>query len=226
MIINIYKERGWTSFDVVAKLRGVLHTRRIGHAGTLDPAAEGVLVVLTEQDTKKQNDFLSYDKEYIAKIAFGVDSPTYDLDSSEISFVKGANLDLMRIQSALSKFIGDIDQTVPPYSAVKVKGKKLYDLARNNLLTHVDLPIKRVHIYKIDIIDFVETEILIDEKLVNLPILSLKVVCGSGTYIRSLAHDLGQYLNTSAVLTSLLRTRIGVYKLEDAVKIAELVQPL
>jgi len=208
VILNIYKEKNWTSFDVVAKVRGILGEKKVGHAGTLDPLAEGVLVVLTGKDTKKQSTFMKMEKEYVAEIALGFDSDTYDLES-DLRFVGIPRSDL---RSDLDKYIGKIKQTVPPYSAVKVKGQRLYKKARSGNINKDELPVKEIEIYSIDVLEQGETEI--GSRVV--PTAKLIIRCGSGTYIRSLAHDLG------GVLTGLVRTKVGEYKVENAVRVSEL----
>ncbi len=214
MLLNIYKPKNWTSFDVVAKLRGILGIKKIGHAGTLDPLAEGVLIVLTEGDTKKQDELMHRDKEYKAKIAFKIDSPTYDLEGP-VEFLDHAPTK-EQIINCIPKFIGDIEQTVPPYSAVKVKGKPLYKMARRNELSEAELPVKKVKIFSIDIMDFKDEPVEVNSKSIKLPVLTCIVKCSSGTYIRSLAHDLG------GVLVELIRTRVGEFRIEDAVRLEDL----
>jgi len=200
MILNVYKPKGWTSFDVVAKLRGILHTRKIGHAGTLDPLAEGVLIVLTEKDTKKQDDYMHQEKEYIADIALGLDSDSYDLET-ELRPVS------ILMKDNLNEYIGKLNQTVPPYSAVKVKGAKLYKAARKGTLNKDILPTKSVEIFDIEkvgeyIKDFGEFK--------NTKVLKIRISCSSGFYVRSFAHDIG------GVLAGLLRTKVGEFKVEDS----------
>lgn len=236
MILNIYKPKNWTSFDVVAKLRKSLRTKKIGHAGTLDPLAEGVLIVLTDSDTKKQNEFMKLEKEYLAKIAFGVDSPTYDLEGAltfdKQAFNKKVSLKGLqkKLNEALPKYIGQIEQKVPPYSAVKVKGQRLYKKARKREITESELPTKHVQIYEIKQI-LLRNISLKNEKISELegitqtlPVLTCSITCSSGTYIRSLAHDLGKEVGTGAVLVDLIRTRIGEFKIEDSQKLEDLVK--
>ncbi len=218
MIYNVFKPKNWTSFDVVAKMRGILHTRKIGHSGTLDPLAEGVLVVLTEKDTKKQNEFMALEKEYRAKVAFGVISPTYDLEGP-LEFT-GEVPGQREIETKLLSFTGEINQTVPPFSAVRVNGKRLYKEARKGNINENELPVKKVKIYGIQIESFGNETININGELKSLSVVSFTVQCSSGTYIRSLAHDIG------GVLVSLLRTRIGTYRIEDSKTLDALAQPL
>ncbi len=219
MILNVYKERGWTSFDVVAKVRGILSTKlgkkvKVGHAGTLDPLAEGVLIILTGEDTKRQPEFMSLKKEYICEIIFGVISPTYDLEGELV--YQNAVLDNLqeRLTKILPKYKGEISQRVPPYSAVKLRGKALYKIARVGKIKLNELPVKKVIIYELELLDFYNKN--------SLPTAKLRILCSKGTYIRSLAHDLGKDLGTGGVLASLVRTKIGEYTMEKALKIFEM----
>lgn len=207
VILNIYKEKSWTSFDVVAKVRGILGEKKVGHAGTLDPLAEGVLIVLTGKDTKKQSTFMKMEKEYVAEIVLGFDSDTYDLES-ELRFI---GIPKFKIEEEIKKYVGKIKQKVPPYSAVKVRGQRLYKKARSGNINKDELPIKEITIHSIDILE--QGEVEIGSRIV--PTAKLRICCGSGTYIRSLAHDLG------GVLTGLVRTKVGDYKVEDAIKVSE-----
>lgn len=219
MILNIYKERDWTSFDIVAKVRGILKTKKVGHAGTLDPLAEGVLIVLTDKDTKKQSEFMEMRKEYKAVIAFGATSLTYDLEG-DLAF---NNLpDDFSLETQLEKilpdFIGRIQQTVPAFSAVKVKGQPLYKSARKGKVDLDNLPTKEVTIYSLAIQSYSKQKI--EGHL--LPTVEIVCECSKGTYIRSLAHDLGKRLGVGAVLAHLIRTKVGNYTAEDSKKISEL----
>lgn len=224
MILSVYKEKGWTSFDVVAKIRGMLgKNRKVGHAGTLDPLAEGVLVVLTDEDTKKQRDFMNMEKEYVAKIAFGITTPMYDLEVlpnvSEMQIsLKEVNKILEKI---LPKYIGEIEQKVPTYSAVKVKGKTLYKEARKGKLSDIKLPVKRITIYEIEVLGSGMEEIVTKDGKRKFPVIEMKVRCSSGSYIRSLAHDLGEELSCGAVLVSLLRTRVGDFVVGKSRKVSD-----
>jgi len=218
MLLNIYKEPHWTSFDVVAKLRGLFKTKKVGHAGTLDPLAEGVLIVLTDKDTKKQAKIMKMPKEYVAQIAFGAHSPTYDLEGP-LTFTKIADPKKLfeDIKNLLPKYIGKIKQTVPPFSAKKVAGKPLYKKARSGAIDLKSLPQKDVEIFDIKIQNFTQKEIT---RGVVLPVLTCTIMCGSGTYVRSIAHDLGQDLGVGGVLVHLVRTRVGGFMVEDSKKIA------
>jgi len=215
--LNVYKEKDWTSFDVVAKIRGLLggRKRKVGHAGTLDPLAEGVLIILTDGDTKKQQDFMRLEKEYVCEISFGAASPTYDLEGPLSYKDIPRDLDIEReLEILLPKYIGEIEQRVPPYSAVKVQGKPLYKKARAGQLVEGELPFKKVTIFNIEKLGYYQKN--------NLPTVNLKISCSKGTYIRSLAHDLGEDLGVGGVLVSLVRTKIGDYTVEAAKKVTEL----
>jgi tRNA pseudouridine55 synthase len=204
VILNIYKEKGWTSADVVAKLKGILRPRKIGHAGTLDPLAEGVLIVLTDEDTKRQSEFMGMEKEYVADVQFGATSETYDLEGElTYSGVEITEDDLGRkLNKVLKDFIGTYEQEVPHYSAVKVGGRPLYKSARKG--QEVELPKKEVTVYSIDVVD------------VNFPVVTFVITCSKGFYVRSFANDLGKKVGTGAVLANLVRTRIGNYDLADS----------
>lgn len=225
MILNVYKEIGWTSFDVVAKIRNILNAglhknvpnklkrkRKVGHAGTLDPLAEGVLVILTDADTAKQNKIMISDKEYECEISFGAESETYDLEG-ELTYHKiPSDFDVEnKVTKLLKKYIGEIEQRVPPYSAVKVKGKALYEKAREGKLMDEEVPTKKVVVYDIEKLGFYEKG--------KLPTIKLKIICGKGVYVRSLAHDLGKDLGIGGVLVHLVRTRVGDYVVKESQKI-------
>ena len=229
MILNIYKEKDWTSFDVVAKVRGILNARlnpnvpnklkrkrKVGHAGTLDPLAEGVLIILTDADTRRQDELMKTDKEYECEISFGATSETYDLEGDLTDHTIPADFDLQTsLEQAIPKYVGEIEQTVPYYSAAKVDGKALYKSARSGKKADLEsLPTKKVTIYDIKTLETFEKD--------GRPTVRLLVVCSKGTYIRSLANDLGKDLGVGAVLVGLVRTRVGDFSVQDSVKIADL----
>lgn len=222
MIFNIYKPKGWTSHDVVAKARGILKAKKVGHAGTLDPLAEGVLIILTDEDTKKQQEFMSLEKEYVAEICFGAESPTYDLEITP-GFNKYIPLEEAEtaVKQHIPEFIGSVIQTVPPYSAKKVDGKKLYLLARKGM--EITDQKKEVTIKSIEILDCCMKEIDTSSGKYSLPHFTVKVRCSSGTFIRSIAHELGRKALSGGVLTHLVRTAVGEYKVENSVKIEDLL---
>lgn len=223
MVLNVYKPKNWTSFDVVAKLRGSLKVKKIGHAGTLDPLAEGVLIVLTDQDTKRQDEFMQLEKEYHAFIAFGAFSPTFDLEQPlrACSILKEGFA--QRLASALPSYIGEIEQTVPPFSAKKIDGMRMYKKARKEDIDFEDLPHKKVQISEIDVIGVTEKEVITVTGNMRLPVAEMKILCGKGTFIRSLAYDIGRNLDTCGVLLDLTRVSIGPYKIADSLKIEDIV---
>lgn len=226
MILNVYKEKGWTSFDVVKKLRGMLGIKKIGHAGTLDPLAEGVLVVLTEKDTKKQNEIMKLQKEYEATIAFGATTDSYDLEQPLDYTSKGADYHNLRdkpaeiekllaelstsIETILPTFMGEIKQKVPAHSAVKVDGKRLYKKARKGTILESDVPEKDVVVYDL------QMESINFDKEFNLPVAKFVITCGKGFYVRSFANDLGKQLGVGGVLINLVRTRVGDYTVSES----------
>lgn len=208
-IINIYKEAGYTSFDVVAKMRGILKIKKMGHTGTLDPDATGVLPVCIGNGTKLVELFSDHEKEYIAELRLGVATDTQDL-SGEILKTSPVEVSCEEIREAVLSFVGEYMQLPPMYSAVKVNGKKLYELAREG---------KEVE-RKVRPVNFREIEILSME----LPVVKIRVVCSKGTYIRTLCNDIGEKLGCFGAMKSLVRTRVGMFKLEEAITLEELEQ--
>jgi len=223
VILNIYKEKNWTSFDVVAKLRGVLKTKRIGHAGTLDPLAEGVLIILTDADTKKQDFFMKQVKEYEAEIAFGITTPTWDLEITP-DFVGNIPSE-KQVDELIPNFIGEIEQTIPMYSAKRVDGKHLYELARKGLEPTKPVAKKKVVVHNIEKLGFVSQTIVTTQGEKQVNILQCRVTCSSGTYVRSLAFDMANKLGTGGMLVKLLRTKVGEFTIADAKKLTALAQP-
>lgn len=211
-ILNINKPVGWTSFDVVKKIRGQLNIKKVGHAGTLDPFATGVLLICTGRATKKVEDLMNLKKEYIARIEFGKTTDSYDLTGTIVSERSADNLELENINQVIKQFHGEIYQTPPMYSAVKVNGERLYKLARRGEV--VERKPRKIRIYQTDVIDF------------RNPFLKLRIVCSRGTYIRALANDMGEILGCGGYLTSLTRTRVGDYKLEDSFEIKDLIRDI
>lgn len=211
-ILNINKPVGWTSFDVVKKIRGQLNIKKVGHAGTLDPFATGVLLICTGRATKKVEDLMNLKKEYIARIEFGKTTDSYDLTGTILSERSADNLELENINQVIKQFHGEIYQTPPMYSAVKVNGERLYKLARRGEV--VERKPRKIRIYQTDVIDF------------RNPFLKLRIVCSRGTYIRALANDMGEILGCGGYLTSLTRTRVGDYKLEDSFEIKDLIREI
>jgi len=203
--LNIYKPEGMTSFDVVAALRKITHIRQIGHTGTLDPFATGVLPICIGKSTKLI-EYLPDDKQYTATIQFGADTDTYDKEGQT---VKTYDREITKDELAeiLKCFEGEIEQMPPIYSAIKVNGKKLYEYARKG--QNVEIKPRKVTIHKIELLDF-------DCKNQTAKI---SIECSKGTYIRSIAYDIGQKLNCGGHLIGLERTKAGMFKLETAVKL-------
>ena len=202
------KPGGVTSHDVVGWARRLTGVKKIGHAGTLDPLATGLLIILIGRNwTKRQTEFLKQDKTYLVSCRFGVASDTYDVDGSVRSLASAKKIDDEDIKQAVNDhFLGEITQTVPPFSAVKQKGKKLYQLARAGQIDEADLPKRQVRVDEFRLLEFNKEN----------QTASFEVSVSSGTYIRSLIHDLGQALGVGAVVTSLRRTRIGRFNIDEA----------
>lgn len=205
----IEKPLDWTSFDVVRKIRNTVKIKKVGHAGTLDPLATGLLIVCTGKFTKKINEYMAQEKEYTGTITLGASTPTYDLESEPENFKSLDGITEELIRKTTQQFTGEILQMPPIHSAIKQNGKPVYLLARKGV--DVILQPRKITIY-----DFAITKI-------NLPVVSFKVVCTTGTYIRSLANDFGNALGCGGYLSELRRTRIGNFKVEDAMTMEEFV---
>ncbi len=230
MILNVYKPRVWTSNDVVQKIKHSCGFKKVGHAGTLDPLAEGVLLVLTDADTKKQSEFMGLDKQYLVRVAFGYTSDSYDLGTQmrEEGRQIASGLTSMDLQSVLLKYIGAIEQQVPAYSAVHVDGNRLYELARTNTVLEKDLPVKKIQFYDIKVTSFKNNEQIFYPGLkphgeIVCTTAEILVNCGKGTYIRSLVRDIGNDLKCGAVAVSLVRQKIGDYSIEQSLTIDEVL---
>ncbi len=206
-MLLINKPLRWTSFDVIQKLRKITGIRKIGHAGTLDPLATGLLIICTGKFTKRINEYMAQEKEYTGTFTLGATTPTYDRESEPGNFKPFDHITHEEIKSATSKFIGEISQVPPAHSAIKVDGKRVYELARQG--KEVNLEPRKVTIKEFEIVK-------IDPITIGLPIIYVRVVCGTGTYIRSLAYDFGKALGCGAYLSNLCRTRIGEFLLTDA----------
>ena len=205
--LNIYKPKGMTSHDVVAKLRRITKIKQIGHTGTLDPFAEGVLPVCIGKATRLI-EYLSDDKEYLATVQFGASTTTYDLEGEKTS-VSDKRVNQDDVESFLKYFEGEIFQIPPIYSAIKVNGKKLYEYARKG--ESVEIEPRKVTLYSIKLKSF-------DYDLQQAEIC---IKCSKGTYIRSIAHDLGQKLGCGAYLVRLVRTQAGSLKIDDSIKLKD-----
>ncbi len=202
-ILIINKSPGPTSHDIVDKIRDITGIKRVGHAGTLDPFAEGVLIVLIGRATKLQSKFMEMPKTYVATLRLGATSDTYDR-TGNIAMLEVEHPPSKTIQNMLKRFIGEIKQTPPAFSAVKIKGKKAYELARKGIKP--DLKPRKIKIYDIECHKY------------KWPRLEIEVKCGKGTYIRSLANDIGQKLSCGAYLEKLIRTQIGPHTINNSVK--------
>lgn len=208
-IINIYKEPGFTSFDVVAKLRGILKQKKIGHTGTLDPDAEGVLVVCLGSATKLCEMLTDKDKEYTATMLLGVTTDTEDT-SGKVLTEHEVTCDEETVRAAVSSFLGRQEQVPPMYSALKQDGKRLYELAHAGIV--VERPPRPIEIYHIEILE------------IHLPRVRFRVQCSKGTYIRSLCRDIGEKLGCGGCMEHLLRNRVSRFTVENAHTLSELEQ--
>ncbi len=206
--LNVYKPKGMTSFDVVAILRRVTKIRQIGHTGTLDPFAVGVLPICIGKSTRLI-EYLNDDKEYLATVQFGSDTDTYDLEGQVIR-TYDQKITKEEVENILKSFEGEIEQIPPIYSAIKVNGKKLYEYARNG--QEVEIKPRKVFISKIELKDF-------DTNLQQAKIL---VDCSKGTYIRSIAFDLGRKMNCGGHLVALERTKAGMFLKKDSTKLEDI----
>ena len=206
-IIVIRKEKGYTSHDVVAKLRGILHMKKIGHTGTLDPDAEGVLPVALGKATKLVDLITDKEKTYEAVMRLGVVTDTQDMTGTILSQTEQISVTEKEVKEAAESFLGEQLQIPPMYSALKVNGKKLYELAREGKT--VERKPRPVHFYQIEILE------------INLPLVRYRVVCSKGTYIRTLCHDMGEKLGCGAAMESLVRTKVGKFELKDAITLAQ-----
>lgn len=218
-IIAFYKPYAWTSFDVVKKVKNIIWKQlkplveikqknfKVGHAGTLDPLAEGLLIICTGKATKNINQLMADEKEYLATIELGKTTPSYDLETEYDAIFPVEHITKELVEKILKQYIGEQNQIPPVYSAKNVNGKRAYDYARSG----EDLVLKsnKIVISDIQLVEF------------DLPRIIIKVVCGKGTYIRTLAHDIGRSLNSGGHLIKLIRTRIGDYTIESSVTVQE-----
>jgi len=208
LILNVFKPAGITSFGVVQKIRQQLKVKKIGHAGTLDPMAEGVLIILVGKAAKRQDEFMQLEKTYSAGILLGTETDSFDITGNIIRLEDYAQVTKDRLVAVLELFKGEIEQVPPMFSAVKVGGKRLYKLARQGM--EVERKPRLVRIQDIHLQSW------------DPPRFKIEVRCSKGTYIRSLAHDIGRELGCGACMESLNRTSIGDYNIDDALKIQEI----
>ena len=206
------KDLDWTSFDVVKKIKNIIKCKKVGHAGTLDPLATGLLIICTGKNTKKINEIQNQDKVYTGEFILGKSTPSHDLETEFNSQKDIKNITSNRIEEVSKRFVGEQLQRPPKFSAVKVNGKRAYEYARDN--EEVKIKEKNINIYEFKITEF------------NLPNISFKISCTKGTYIRSIARDFGEKLGCGAVLSKLRRTEIGNYNVEDAFKVNDLADKL
>ena len=215
-LILIDKELNWTSFDVVNKIRYAIKKKfdikkiKVGHAGTLDPLATGLLIICCGKMTKSIDNFSAMNKTYSGKVTIGSTTPSYDLETKPIVHYPIDHINEKLILKTAKKFVGKIFQTPPMFSAIKKDGVRLYNLARQGKEIKIDK--REVSIDSFEITSF------------NLPEISFNVTCSKGTYIRSLAHDFGKELNSGAHLSELRRIKIGDYSVEDSVKVMDFIR--
>lgn len=215
-ILVIDKPYRWTSFDAVKRLRGAVQRRlnakrfKVGHAGTLDPLATGVLLVCTGRATKRIAELQEGMKEYVAEITFGATTPSYDLEKEIDATYPWEHITPELIAETLPKFQGHVMQVPPVFSAVKVDGKRAYNYARKG--KEVEIKAKPLEIKELEVLDW------------EAPKLTLRVLCSKGTYIRALARDLGEAMNSGAHLTALRRTRVGDYTIDDAMSLDQALE--
>lgn len=209
-IVLLNKSKGMTSFSAINKLKWLLNAKKIGHAGTLDPMAEGLLVVMLNNATKFSNDLMKKDKEYYVEMELGYETDSYDADG-EITrkYEKDFEFEFEKIKEVVESFLGEIEQIPPMYSAIKINGKKLYELARKGL--EIDREARNVKINYINDIKYKNNKI------------SFFVGVSSGTYIRSLVHDIGEKLGVYATMTKLIRTKINNYSLSESINLEDII---
>lgn len=212
-VILIDKPLNWTSFQVVNKVRWMIKTTfgikkiKVGHAGTLDPLASGLLILCTGKMTKQIEQFMGQEKEYVGTFSLGATTPSYDLETEINQYFPTEHIDKKLLENTLTQFRGTIDQQPPVFSALKKEGKRLYDFAREG--KEIKVPSRKVTIQNFEITQ------------INFPKIDFKVNCSKGTYIRSLVHDFGKSLKSGAYLSALRRTRIGEHSLENAIQIED-----
>lgn len=215
-ILYIDKPYGWTSFDAVKRVRGALTRRmqmkklKVGHAGTLDPLATGVMVVCTGRATKRIEELQAGVKEYVAEMALGATTPSFDMETKIDATYPTAHITKELVESVLKQFVGTISQVPPAFSAIKVDGKRAYESARKG--KEVELKPKTLVIDEIELLEFSPQKI------------NIRVVCSKGTYIRALARDIGEALGSGAYLTALRRTRVGDARIDDCLSIDQIAE--
>ena len=207
-VLNVFKEKGYTSHDVVAKLRGITRQKKIGHTGTLDPDAEGVLPVCFGKATRLCDMLTDKSKVYETVLLLGIETDTQDITGTVLRQAETDHLTDEEVRNCIQGYVGEYDQIPPMYSALKVNGKKLCDLAREGKT--VERKSRRVHIFEIEILQM------------ELPRVKMRVHCSKGTYIRTLCSDIGTSLGTGGCMESLLRTRVASFEVKDSLRLAEI----
>lgn len=212
-LVLVDKPLHWTSFDVVNKIRWCLRPKcgklKVGHAGTLDPLATGLVIVCMGRWTKEIEKYMGQQKEYVAQLTFGATTPSFDLETQVEGNFPYQHLTKDMLQSVIRQFIGEVDQVPPVFSAVRVDGVRAYEKARKG--KGPEMQARKVYVKEIEVLRF------------DLPIVELKIVCGKGTYIRSLANDLGKACGSGAFLSALRRTAIGDFRVEESNNMTDLV---
>jgi tRNA pseudouridine55 synthase len=207
-MLLVDKPKGWSSFDVVNKIRHLFRVPRVGHAGTLDPMATGLLIICSGRKTKELGHFGDLEKEYVGEMKLGARTESYDAETPVLEERNTEGITEERVREVLARFVGIQEQLPPMWSAVKVKGRRLYQYARKGV--EVERPPRTVEIFSLT------------AGRVHIPLVEFSVVCSKGTYVRTLAHDIGAALGCGAYLSGLRRTRIGPYRVEDATTVEEL----
>ncbi len=211
-VFLLNKPYRWTSFDVVKKIRNTLKIKKVGHAGTLDPLATGLLIICAGKKTKSINDYMGLEKEYTGTFVLGKTTASFDLEQEVEEVANPSHLTLADVKKASEQLTGDILQVPPAHSAIKKEGKRVYEAARKG--QEVKLDPRPVKVSCFEITRF------------ELPEIDFRIICSKGTYIRSIARDLGDILNVGAYMSALTRTRIGYFKLEDAADVMEVVEKI
>lgn len=211
-VLLVDKPSGWTSFDVVNKLRRAAGGLKMGHAGTLDPMATGLLIICTGRKRKEIDRFTGLDKEYIAEALLGVTTPSYDTETAPVAERDTAGITEEQVRGVMAAFVGPQMQTPPMWSAVKVGGRRLYSLARKGV--EIDRPAREIVVHELELLECA------------VPKLTLRIACSKGTYVRSLINDIGARLGCGACMSALRRTRIGPYSVHDAAGMAQVVAHL
>ncbi|SNS50642.1 tRNA pseudouridine synthase B [Belliella buryatensis] len=211
-VFLINKPLEWTSFDVVKKVRNALKIKKVGHAGTLDPLATGLLIVCAGKKTKSIETYMGQEKEYTGTFVLGKTTESYDREKEVVDVADPSHLTLAQVKAAASQLTGDIMQVPPMHSAIKVDGKRVYESARKGIEVKMDA--RPVQVSEFEITRF------------ELPEIDFRIVCSKGTYIRSLARDMGEILEVGAYMSALTRTRIGDFMLEDAEELPKLIESI